>query len=741
MQSGSLAGGDVRALTSRVFVDNIERAHESWSVARDIVGDLPEQVVAGGGIRQATGSITWAEQPDVTGTAANPWNSSAGWLPQTGQIVSISVSDGITEWIQFRGVIDETTGDVGDSPQSSVIDCTDYLNQPFHHPTVLRLHPPKSEGAAYLGVGMTPAYLVDQLFRGCGFTATPSREPNSVMSAPMQTSMWPEWGDIVSAGSVTGGGITHGINNRAPWGWCMSDFTATYNPYTTVTRTDPVQLTCMVAPDHTGSFTLDANYGTGKIRLWINTGRSAVAMLDGVEVCRLTLGAGTVVTLLVKGGAWTVKNNLGASISGTTTLPAGSDLTTVTLTGDANSRIAGVQVSKPTPASEFQSLSYGVGYYQETAQLTGLMDVLPSTVDRTVIDLLTEISKATLSPFWFNEQGVLSWYGSDVLRSRAPVQTVTTLDDITKLSWTDSRLGMRSTVAVKYKFPALNRSRYSSVMLWQGSGETMTSGEQKAMFAQEPSDEDWVEIDDFTVSNAGSLTAFNQGRGTWIGAYLEDASGAWTSATGYDSWTLQTIDDETRLFNVTVGTLPAGKTLVLGTPDDATNYFPRMRGIGMPILRGRARVKWADLYLSSAITGPAGFPALEHDGGVWSVQTANTTIQTRLADFIAAQVTAPSPTITGMEVVYDPRRQLGDVITISSPALLGIELTALIVGVRNSAGDSYSQSLDVRIITKKSTYATYAEYDKTLAGTGLTYAQWQALGPLPQTYKQFNDAA
>lgn len=741
MQTGSLVGGDVLALTSTIFVGGVVRSHESWSVERGIVGDLPDQVVAGGGIRQAMGTIVWAEQPDVTDTSANPWNMSAGWLPQSGQTVSVRVSDGVTTWTQFAGVIDDTAGDVGGSLQSTIIDYTDYLNKPFHHSTVLRLHPPRSDGADYMGVGMTASYVVDRLFRGCGFYATPRQEPNCVMSAPLQTSVWPEWGNIVSGGSVSGGGVTHGLNSRAEWGWCMSDFTAVYNPFTTVTRTDPVQLTCMAAADHAGSFTLDAEYGDATIRLWINGGRAAVALLDGVEVCRLSLGSATAVTLLIKAGVWTIKNNTGGTISASKPFPAGMNLSKVLLSGDANARIAGVQVSKPVVASEFQSLAYTPSYYQETSQLVGIMDVLPSIVDRTVIDVLTEISKSTLSPFWFDESGRLVMYGSDVLRFRDSVQTVTTLDDITKLSWTDSRLGIRSTVAVKYRYPALNRSRYSNVLLWQGSGETMVSGQEKVLFAKEPTDEDWAEIDNFTVSNEGGLTAFNQGRGTWVNTYLEDSSGAWTPSTGYVTWSpIQAVDDATRIFKAVAGTLPAGKSLVLGTPDDGSNYFPRFRGIDMPVLRGRARVKWADMTIMSAIIGPSGSPALEHDAGVWSVQTDNTIIQTRIADFIAAQVTAPAPVITGMEVIYDPRRQLGDVITISSPKLLGIELTALIVGVRNSAGDSYKQSLDVRIITKKSLYATYAEYDKTIPD-GLTYAQWQALGPLPETYEHFNDAA
>lgn len=738
MQAGSLVSNDVMALTSTVLVNGVVRAHESWSINRDIVGDLPDQVVAGGGIRQATGSIVWAEQPDVTDASANPWNASAGWLPKTGELVQIYVSDGLTSWPQFVGVIDESIGDAGGSPQSSIIDFTDYLNRPFRHSTVLRLHPPRSDGGDFMGVGMTPAYVIDRLFRGSGFYATPPREVNCVMSAPLQTSTWPEWGSVVSASSATGGIVTHGLYYRAPWGWCMSDFLAVYDPATTVTRTDPVQLTCMVAAEHTGSFTLDAEYGAPRLRLWINPDRQAVALWDGVEVCRLALGAGTTVSLLVKGGVWTIKTDLGASITGTKTIPAGVNLSHVIINADANSRIAGVQISKPTAVSEFKSLAPYTKYYQQTGIFVNVMDVLPSIADRTIIDVLTDISKATLSPFWFDESGKPVMYGSDVLMSQPSAQTVTALDDITKLSWTDSRLGMRSSVTVKYRFPVMNRSRVSNVLLWQGSGETMTSGQEKSLFAKEPDDEDWAEIDNGL--DTGGFTRFNQGRGTWTTTYLEDGAGAFSDAAGYVVKSMQTIDDETKLFSISTLALPAGKSLVCGIPDDATNYFPRFRGMGMPVLRGRARVKWSDMTLTAAQTGPAGFPALEHDAGVWSVRTEGTLIQTRIADFIAAQVTSPSPVITGMEVIYDPRRQLGDVITIKSEKLLGIELTALIVGVRNSAGSSFTQSLDVRIITKKSLYTTYAEYDKTLPD-GLTYAQWQALGPLPETYQQFNDPA
>jgi hypothetical protein len=731
MQAGNLVSSDVSAFTSRVLVNGVERAHEFWSINREIVGDLPEQVVGGSGIKQATGAIVWKEQPDVSETAPNPWNAGAGWLPKAGERVVIRVSDGVTEWPQFVGVIDEASGDVGGSVGSTIIDYMDWLNTPFNHSTVLRLHPPKTEGAEYMGVGLTPAYLIDRLFRRAGFYATPAMEPGVVMSAPLQTSTWPEYGVIVSAGSMSGGNVTHGLNSRAPWGWAMRDFAATYNPQGSISRTDPVQLTCMVAPDHTGSFRVDANYGTAKIRLWINQGRAAVATLDGVEVCRMSMGAGAVVTLLVKNGVWTLKNDVGNTTTGSRSFPAGDAMTTVQIGGDANSRIAGVQVAKPTTMSEFQSVNYTPSAYLDSSTLLGIQDAMPSIVNRTVAEVLDEVSKATLSPFWFNESGKLVMYGSDVLRRQAPVRTVTTLDDITKLSWTDSRLGVRSSVTVKYRYPAINRSRYANVLLWQGSGETMVSGQEKEMFAKESGDEDWAAIDDFTVSNEGGNAAFNEGRGSWVATHLEDSKGGFSSSAGYATWSpIRSIDDETRLFKVVVGTLPAGTKLVLATPEDAVNYHPRMRGLNMPVLRGRARVKWADMTLTSAITGPIGFPALEHDCGPYSVQTDNTIIQQRSADFIASQVSTPQPVIDTLSITYDPRLQLGDVITISSPTLMGVELRALIVGKNERAdGGSFSQSLSVRIISGKSTFITYDELAAAWAGGNYASLQtaWAAL--------------
>lgn len=711
MREGEFNNADVVTLTRRVLVSGIEREFHQWETDREIVGDLPSQVAGGHGINSAGGTIVWKEQPPVTDRAVNPWNAGSGWLPKSGEQVVIRVSDGTTEWTQFTGVIDKTTSSVGGAPRSTVVDYFDWLNRPFNHSTLLRLHPPRNEGEAYRGIGLSPAYLVDRLWRRAGFFATPPMDPGVVMSAPLQTSTWPEWGILTEAGSLSG--TTHGTNYRAPWGWSLADFTATYTPQGEIPRlgTDPLQISGMVAPDHVGSFTMNVYFGSYRIHIWVNTGRAVVASINGGEVLRLSLAGATTFSLLVKNDAWQLRTDLpGRFATGTKAVPAGAALSSIVLSADSGARIAGLQVSKPTPAGELQAISHTPTAYQESGTLLGIQDAMPSIVGRSVIDVLEEISRATLAPFWFDERGVLVMYGSDVLRGRAPMQTITTLDDITTLSWEDSRLSTRSGVTVKYRYPAINRSRYTNILLWQGSGETMVSGQVKELFASEPADEDWAEVDVGLVALAEGMVAFNAGRGTWLSSYLEDKAGVWSSSSGYVTWeSIRTIDDETRLLKVTAGVLPAGKSLVLGTPDDAAAYNPRMRGMDMPVLRGRARVKWADMRLTSAITGPGGFPHLDHEVGPWSVQVDEIFIQQRIADFIARQVTTPQPIITGMGVTFDPRRQLGDVVTVRSNELLGAELRCLVIGVHNadSPDRGLTQALDVRVISATAKFVTY----------------------------------
>lgn len=731
MLVGELVSNDVMALQSYIIVNGVERAHESWSISRDIVGDLPEQVAAGGGVKQATGSIVWATEDDVTDMSPNPWNASAGWLPKPGDAVTIWAGDGATWWQQFVGVIDAPTGDVGSSSQSSIIDYTDRLNKGVEHSTVFRQHPPTIEGSNLMGVGMGPAYVIDRVLRTCGFRCTPQLESGAVVSVPGQTSLWPEIGVMTNAGAIP-------FNYRTVWGWVSGGIEASYKPNVALARSAPVQITARVAAEHAGTATIDAVYGSDIVQLQVTPSRGVVARLNGAAVATLAdMGAETIVTLLVKSGVWTIKTPT-ATASGSLAIPAGSNLTGVDLDGDGESRVAGFQVSSPPPDWEFAAIGHADGYFLESLGLSGTMSVLRSYSRRKAIDVLDEISKATLAPFWFDEAGRLQLISTDVLLAREPVQTLTTMDDITKLSWQNGLLSVRSKVSLNYQEPTINRSQFSNITMWQGSGETLESGQVANFIAAEPADEDWAEVDNFAIGGAGGGPTFNQGRGTWVNSYLEDADGVQTSSVGYATWTgISSIGMEAKKVAVTAGTLPVGKSLVIGYQDDVA-FAERFRGTGAPIFRGRGKAVWTDMSVSSAITGPEGFPELVHDAGPWLSQEGSTILQDRIVDFIAEQVTTPKPTITGMEVIYDPRRQLGDVIIISSPTYMGVELTALIVGVRNSAGDSFTQSLDVRIINSASTFTTYGEHEAAYPDT-LTYEQWRLLYPDTTTFDGFNN--
>ncbi|MDQ0678112.1 hypothetical protein QFZ30_001494 [Arthrobacter pascens] len=136
-------------------------------------------------------------------------------------------------------------------------------------------------------------------------------------------------------------------------------------------------------------------------------------------------------------------------------------------------------------------------------------------------------------------------------------------------------------------------------------------------------------------------------------------------------------------------------------------------------------------------SGPGYAPVMAHDCGPWLSRESDTTVILRVTDYIAGQVSEPAPVIPGMRVRYDPRRQLGDVITISSPKLLGVTLTALVVSIRTAPKTPTPNHLGVRIISAATTYTTYAQFE-AVHPESLTYEHWRLLFAATDTYATFN---
>lgn len=744
MQAGNLVSSDAMAFTSRVLVAGVQREVVSWNVNRELSGDLPAQVVAASGITQATGTIVFAGE-DVEATARNPWNKSTGWLPAEGDRVEIFAGDGVTEWKQFHGLIDKTTGDIGGGYQSTIIDDFDKLSAPFAHDALLRIMPPTTDGGARRGVGLSTVYYIDQAMRSAGLHATPPSEYDSALSVPMQGSMWPLHGSVVTASNYTGTGGSHHSTWDAPWGYSAGNFDLRFTPRVSYPATTPVQLTVMVAPDHAGVFQMDIEHGALTHRLTVTSNRVAQFSSNaggGSVTYRglLALGSSTIVTLLLSGGTWRFRNSLGATSSGTISNSVVLGMSSIRVFGDENARVAGIQVSHPNTSSrEFASLPWvpnAVPDYRSGALLLlGLMDAGPAIEDTTCGEVLERISKATLTPMWFDETGVFRVAGSPWLRAKLPVKTVTTLDDVTSLDWESGLLSSRSRVTVEGDIPAINFGLWRNKVAYRGSGE-LKSGDTDEQFIGPDDDTDWIMLDEtLTMLGSSNWNVYNANVDSVAGVTYT-ANGETTSDAGLSTTvTLEKLGLRRYKLTHQAGTFPADVTAELTTSPTSTLLYPRNRDKGLPRLNARAIVTWAKKKVTPSGVGGIG-PELTHEAEMWVNRSNEPEILQRIANFIQSQTTKPLPTITGLSIVPDPRLQLGDRITIESPDFMGVTMDALIVGVDSSFGGSYEQSLTVRVTGASSTFTTYAEFNAS--GGSLTYQQWQALGPVPQTYAEFN---
>lgn len=734
MQAGNLSGGDVLAYTTRVLVAGVQR-YGSWSVSRELSGDLPAQVVAVAGVTQASGSVSWFQEKDVSERPMQPWNPPE-WLPARGERVEIFVSDGVTEWKQFHGVIDKTTGSLDGGFQSTLIDDYDKTSASVTHQAMLRSMPPLAiDGSeTYRSAGLHPLYYVDFALRAAGFHCTPPREWDSLLFAPIQGSWWPHFGQLASTSG-------DGLNTVAPWGLGRKDGSATYLPAANPAMGVTVQASILVAPDHADTAEIVMNYGpSDHLRLSLNAGREAIALKNGVEVCRLTIGAGIVVSMLAKAGTISLRTDTGATASGAFTA-SGVGLSDIRVTSGLSSSVAGFQVSLPALAShEHISTLWKPSAVLDTSSLllSGIIDAAPVIEGMTAADLLGEIGKSTLSAMWIDETGVFRWVASDALRARTPARTVTTLDDVLSLGWEDGLLGTASKVTVKYQRPSVTKSRWRTVVLSRGGGsQSIKSGDEAEIFLEPEADTHWIlpSFDFLEVGGTVSTWASaNNPAYSLVGLYYTTDGGTTESVGLACTITTSQLGPQKAVVKYVAGTWPSDVEGVLKTSPTRSSLWPKNRDQDLPRLMGRGLVKYLGQEVSATGAGGPG-PELVHDIGVWAGRTDSTLIPDRMASYIQSQTATPSPIITGVSIVPDPRLQLGDVITVES-ALMGVTLTVLITGMSTGhAAGGMSMELSVRVISADVTGMTYEQFNM---GGNLTYAQLNALAPTPQTYAQFN---
>lgn len=723
---------NVTGYTPIVRVNGTVRAVAGVSWDTEMTGDLPDQVIASGGLGGASGTISWAPQSAVQSRPVSPWAKVANWPPSPGDAVQVHVSDGVNTWTRFTGVIDKTSGSAGAGYQSSVIDFRDRITGTFTHAALLRHMTPFVEDGGYRSVGLNHWFPLVQALRSSGFCNVPSVEAPSAMSATMQGSTWPESGDI-SRSSGVGSAVSPSFY-WTDFGYAMGGGYVRYIPRLRESSATTVQVTMTVASTHSAVAYTEVFYSGTGVRFRASADRGLIAYYtpDGgtwTAVASISAaGAGDYRTaqLLIKNGFWTIRTDAGGSGTGSQALAAGA-MSLVDVTANSGARIAGVQVSHPTgSAREFASLDFSPNMRFDASGLASTMDMMPALRGRSVSDLVDEILKATLTASWWDETGTLILRPSDQLRGTASSQTVTTSADITALSWEDSLLAVRSAVEVAWKDPAISKGRQHRLELWRGATHTFVNGDDPIENWVTPeSGVEWFGVDR-TVNFLGTSNwgAYNSRRGSFAGAWLSDAAGDPTPWTGTIHFTPENMYADSMKLTTAPISLPAGLEANTATHPEISALKPYLRGQPLPVVRGMGRGEWVDAtYRVSA--GNSSAQVLQHDLGYWGGEYfEGGSVAQRIGDYLAGQVSAPQPTITGLGVIYDPRRQVGDVYTIRSE-WLGIELKVLVVGISESHGGGSAQSLTVRVISATSIRAV--TYDDLAAAwdTG-NYAGLQA---------------
>lgn len=742
MQAGELVGSDVQAFSSRVLVNGVQRPVLSWNVQRELVGDLPEQVVSGGGITQATGTISWAGERDVNSGVLNPWNPSTGWIPTPGDRVQIFAGDGVTEWSQFVGRIDSPVGSIGDGHSTTIVDRFDDLSRTIDLPAILADMPPIQDGGNFRHVGVTSLFHASAALRAAGFHCVPPREFGAVLDATFQGSCWPLLGTNTSCERISNT-LLAPVDYAAPWGRCFGDVRANYQPSEARSATVPAQLTLMTAPTHTGTAYLVCSYGDKKIELRASNATRSIRV-NGVVMGQVSAPGSTITQVLFKNGQATLKTNTGHTVSAAYTLGTTAAMSNILVYGDADSRIAGIQVSHPSESAEFASVGFVSSAVFDAGSMHRSASAVPAFPDVPASEVIEAYSKALLRPFWIDETGVARSVASDRLRAQGVAQTLTTADDVRELSWRSDLLGVRSEVKANYLYPTINVRRFPALTVWeQSSAEVLGDGESLEVFIEPPSGEDWVMVEEgLTIPGLNAVDEMNKGRGTIAGGvYTNGVDEQWAPQIDKLTVTRTKLAANKWVLRFAAKNIAAGYQVELRTWSSTfagnTGLWPYWWGKNLPIVRSRGKVEWAELTRTPTIAGTRG-PVLEHDFGAWCSSIYDTDQIDMITSFIAEQVTTPQPVITSMRVGFDPRRQLGDVVTVTSPQFMGVTLKCLITGVETDASDSYSQQLSVRVIDVQTTFVTYAEFAEAWGRTS-DYATFATAWDAVSTYSDFNE--
>lgn len=748
MQAGVFTDHNVSTVSTRVLVDGVHRPHVEASWEASIDGDLPAQVVAGTGIKERSGQIDFAHRDSIMTRPETPWGGGE-WPPSRGARVEIwddvETAAGPYSYRRFYGRIDEVWGDPEVS--ASIVDDWDLYRRPVTVLPMQKYMPsvrtgPTSAPAPYWAhlTAWGPVYkAIEQVGRGI---LPPVDSAGRVMlHCAVQGSVVPDVGGVIDPPTTIHAAYTEGVD-------VVADMTIRENVGESAgSGTDNLAITIRASR-----------------RVWTDQGTVPHLALtsndNGNSVSVYLLGSGAV--QIVRGDTIVSEQIVDYGeddLIGISVLWGSSNIHVYSVgSGDESSApspgappslpnasctmrwVGGVRVVRGLSratwiATQRAILVTPVAHYRPA--WGGGLDATRLIENTTAEQVLSEYAKRQLMSIWLDENGTLQLWGASRLSSRASTSVLSTGRRLQGLPWRQSWASVRSSVRVDYQEAALTRSRYWGIKLWQDdSAKQLQNGDVDTRFAEPASNQDWIEPD-FTFTRVDGRTGFNSGNGSYWGATYSVPDGTDGSyGYSYVAFASRQIGPMKVVLEHIVSGLPTGGRVHLRTPpqEASSNLWMRWRDAPLPLIRGRALTEWTDAHLPGTPAGPSWAPEYVHDFAWWGRQVDAEILR----NWLAPQLATPIATIGGLAGGFDPRRQLGDIITVDAEETHGAALDVLLVGIRetrSSAGPR--QELDVRVRSAaRSDIVTYA--DERAARTG-TYAA-DRTDRAGKTYKTVRDA-
>ena len=732
-QAGVYAPGPVIDADVTVRVNGTVREHVSMDWAGDTTGGLPDQVVsAGTGMRSRTGSILWAQQ-DVQVEPPHPLRQSGGWPPREGDEVvidaTVDTGQGPYSFRRFTGRIGRTTGSLTDGTLTSQI--TDTLGDALQEMVTV---PPLISG---LGADPSPWTVAYRAFEAAGLGHLPPPDDDVVVHYTGQGESSAVAGNVAEPGSVSGD-PHYGLWHRSP------------------------RLTPASSPARSGRDILVIARGAILWEAWVQ-----VALSDGTRV-RLDM---------TTAGETTVTHN--GTVIGTaqwaddTSVPvlAFQLTTTGVRVWTSLSRFRQVipaTISRTATITEVTGRASGFSARYLTYAATGTAVVastpkhplrwfgsalsgalVPATRGvenvraRSVVDAWGD---ATLNAVWMDEEGVPITRPRDHLLAAATARTVHVQERVLAGDWSVGDDQVRSAVIVKGEEGlqhAPSRTQPVVTLYQESSARSIDAPEVIERFLSVPPEEEWGPVDlipsKFGVDPMlGNLPMF----GTWIAAVSSLSNSSedpetWVHQNGITyTAQLERLGQRTVKVTETISGIPGDRTVYLKTPLEGTQIHYTFRGIASPTIRGFWKSTWADYQVRSEQRGPAWAEPLVLEAGPWLTPTEAQAV----ADVLAAEVTVPIPTLSGVRVLWDPTRQIGDVEEWVAHDRAGAEswrARVLVTGYSEAwTGRVPEQSVDVRVIswTDPLEGKTYGDLEKAYATyAGMTGTYQGVYDALPNT--------